>query len=164
METDYMKKNIFRNCFGMFLLFVSVTVQGQTLFYNIKTFGAKGDGVSLDTKAINDAIDAAANAGGGTVYFPAGTYLSFSIHLKSHISIFLDAGSVLLAADSIKDKGRYDEAEPNKFDQYEDYGHSHWHNSLIWGENLIGYFNSWSWNYQWKRIEPECNRTKARRQ
>jgi polygalacturonase len=89
----------------------------------------------VDTKAINDAIDAAAIAGGGTVYFPAGTYLSYSIHLKSHITIFLDAGSVLLAADTVSN-GKYDEAEPNSFDQYQDYGHSHWHNSLIWGENL----------------------------
>ncbi len=113
----------------------SIKLQAQTFFYNIKTYGAKGDGASIDTKAINDAIDAAANAGGGTVYFPAGTYLSYSIHLKSHISLFLDAGSVLLAADSAVG-GKYDEAEPNAFEQYQDYGHDHWHNSLIWGENL----------------------------
>ncbi|RYZ26344.1 MAG: glycoside hydrolase family 28 protein, partial [Chitinophagaceae bacterium] len=65
-------------------------------FYNIKDFGATGNGKTLDTKAINDAIDAAAKAGGGTVYFPAGTYLSFSIHLKSNIAFYLDQGSVLL--------------------------------------------------------------------
>ncbi|MEO7982827.1 MAG: glycoside hydrolase family 28 protein [Bacteroidota bacterium] len=105
------------------------------IFYDVRTYGAKGDGITLDTKFINDAIDAAATAGGGTVYFPAGTYLSFSIRLKSHIAIFLDAGSVLLAADSTVN-GKYDDAEPNAFDQYQDYGHSHWHNSLIWGENL----------------------------
>jgi polygalacturonase len=49
--------------------------------YNVKTFGAKGDGKTLDTAAINKAIDAAAAAGGGTVYFPAGNFLSVSIHL-----------------------------------------------------------------------------------
>lgn len=43
---------------------------------NIRDFGAKGDGKTVDTKAINDAIDAAAKQGGGTVYFPAGTFLS----------------------------------------------------------------------------------------
>ena len=43
----------------------------------------------MDTPAVNKAIAAAAEAGGGTVVFPAGTYLSYSIHLKSHVSLFL---------------------------------------------------------------------------
>jgi polygalacturonase len=73
-------------------------------------YGATGDGKTVDTKAINDAIDAAAKAGGGTVFFPAGTYLSYSIHLKSNISLYLDQGCRLLAADSSAG-GRYDEAE-----------------------------------------------------
>ena len=121
--------------FVVLLLTISIAARANPIYYDVKTYGATGDGKTVDTKAINDAIDAAANAGGGTVYFPAGTYLSFSIHLKSHISIFLDAGSVLLAADSTVN-GKYDDAEPNAFDMYQDYGHSHWHNSLIWGENL----------------------------
>jgi polygalacturonase len=130
-----MSKNIFKYYFLFCTCFFSITAQAKTIFYDVKAFGAKGDGITLDTKAINDAIDTASAAGGGTVYFSAGVYLSFSIHLKSHVSIFLDAGSVLLAADTDAD-GKYDEAEPNSFDQYQDYGHSHWHNSLIWGENL----------------------------
>ena len=125
----------FKYYFLKILFFLSTGISANPIFYDIKDFGAKGDGITLDTKAINDAIDAAAKAGGGTVYFPAGTYLSFSIRLKNHISIFLDAGSVLLAADSTA-IGKYDDAEPNTFDKYQDYGHSHWHNSLIWGENL----------------------------
>ncbi|MEO5682485.1 MAG: glycoside hydrolase family 28 protein [Chitinophagaceae bacterium] len=107
----------------------------QLNFINIKEFGAIGDGKILDTKAINDAIDSASVKGGGTVFFPAGIYLSYSIHLKSNIALYLDQGCVLLAADS-SDKGRYDDAEPNPHNIYQDYGHSHWHNSLIWGENL----------------------------
>src|SRR5690349_17515130 len=110
----------------------------QNNSYNIKDFGATGNGRTVDTKAINDAIDAAAKAGGGTVYFPAGTYVSFSIRLKSNIALYFDQGSVLLAADSTAN-GKYDDAEPNEWGdkfQYQDYGHSHWHNSLIWGENL----------------------------
>ena len=51
-------------------------------FYNVKDYGAKGDGKALDSKAINKAIDAAAKNGGGTVYIPAGNYLSGAIHLK----------------------------------------------------------------------------------
>jgi polygalacturonase len=130
-----MKNKIFKYYPFLLLLVCSITTSASNVFYNIKDFGAKGDGITLDTKAINDAIDAASAAGGGTVYFPAGTFLSFSIHLKSHISLFLDAGSILLAADTTAN-GKYDDAEPNAFDQYQDYGHSHWHNSLIWGENL----------------------------
>jgi polygalacturonase len=106
-----------------------------TTFYNVKRFGAKGDSTSIDTDAINIAIDAASAAGGGTVWFPAGEYLSYSIHLKSNITLYLDNGAYLIAARPYDSLG-YDAAEPNAFDKYQDFGHSHWHNSLIWGENL----------------------------
>src|SRR5437879_4989678 len=66
--------------------------------FNVKAFGAKGDGKALDSPAINRAIDAAAASGGGTVFFPAGTYRSFSVRLKSNITLYFDQGSVLLAA------------------------------------------------------------------
>ena len=65
---------------------------------NIRTFGATGDGTTLDSPAINRAIDAAAAAGGGTVYFPAGVYACYSLRLKTHVSLYLDAGATILAA------------------------------------------------------------------
>jgi len=101
---------------------------------DVRTFGAAGDGRTLDTAAINRAIDAASSAGGGTVYFSAGRYLSTSIHLRSHVALHLDHGAVLEAADP--SVGPYDEPEPNEWDKFQDFGHSHWHNSLIWGEGL----------------------------
>ena len=104
--------------------------------FDIRSFGAKGDGKALDSPAINRAIDAAAAVGGGTVWFSAGTYRSFSIRLKSNVTLYLDQGSVILAADPKDGDGKYDDPEPNQWDQYQDFGHSHWHNSLIWGENL----------------------------
>jgi polygalacturonase len=171
--------------------------------FNVRDHGATGDGHTLDTDAINRAILAADAAGGGTVYFPAGTYLSFSVRLRSRITLHLDRGAVLLAAgdpppgheeilamltaDGILPGGGagdsgsfyagdqfgsddlapapstpppvrpptslnqaleraakpaatagpgYDAPEPNPHDQYQDHGHSHWHNSLIWGEDL----------------------------
>jgi polygalacturonase len=104
-------------------------------FYNVKTFGAKGDGQALDTPAINKTIDTAAAAGGGTVYFPAGNYLSVSIHLKSNIALYLDQGATIIAA-TPSPEVKYDPPEPNEWEAYQDFGHTHWHNSLIWGENL----------------------------
>ena len=67
---------------------------------------------------------------------PGGTYLSFSIRLKSHIALVLEPGATLLAADPADGKGSYDPPEPNEWDAYQDFGHSHWQNSLIWGIGL----------------------------
>ncbi len=112
--------------------------------FDVRQYGATGDGKTLDTPAVNRAIEAAATAGGGLVLFPAGTYLCFSIHLKSNIHLHLDQGATILAADSPLpgqstgyNGGTYDPAEPNTpWNPYQDYGHNHWRNSLIWGEDL----------------------------
>ena len=120
----------------IFLLFLSVQLAfAKPMQYNVRDFGAKGDSKTLDTEAINKAITTASNAGGGTVYFPAGTYLSYSIRLKSHISLYIDQGATILAADPIGNVG-YDAPEKAVNDKFQDFGHSHWQNSLIWGENL----------------------------
>ena len=105
--------------------------------YDVRGFGATGDGKTLDTPAINKTIEAVAAAGGGTVCFPAGTYRCFSIHLKNNVVLYLDQGATILAAET-PDGGRggYDPAEPSSWDQYQDFGHSHWHNSLMWGEGM----------------------------
>ncbi|HMD54758.1 MAG TPA: glycoside hydrolase family 28 protein, partial [Phycisphaerae bacterium] len=102
--------------------------------FNVKNFGATGDGKTLDSPAINKAIDACAAAGGGTVYIPAGTYLSGSIHMKSNINLYIDAGAMILGA--AQDLHAYDPAEAFTGHAYQDGGHTYFHNSLIWGENL----------------------------
>ena len=106
--------------------------------YDVRSFGATGDGKTIDSPAINRAIEAAANAGGGTVLFPTSTYNSFSIRLKSNIALQIMQGATILAADTPADHSDgYDSAESNApWENYQDYGHNHWHNSLIWGENL----------------------------
>lgn len=115
--------------------FLFIGFRFNTSVYDVKDYGASGDGKTLDSPAINKAIEDAAAKGGGTVYFPAGTYLSVSIRLKSNIALYLDQGSTILAADP-KDGYKYDFPEENKWDMYQDFGHTYWHNSLIWGENL----------------------------
>jgi polygalacturonase len=102
--------------------------------FNVRDFGATGDGKTLDSPAINRAIDAAATAGGGTVWVTAGTYLSGSIHLKSNIHLLIDVGATILGAP--QSMNAYDETEPYSFGGYQDGGHCYFHNSLIWGENL----------------------------
>ncbi len=112
--------------------------------FDVRRFGATGDGKTVDTPAVNRAMEAAAAAGGGLVLFPAGTYLCFSIRLKSNVHLHLEQGAAILAADSPKpgeatgyNGGTYDAAEPNTaWDAYQDYGHNHWHNSLLWGEDI----------------------------
>lgn len=101
--------------------------------FNVKDFGAKGDGVTLDSPAINAAIEEAVANGGGQVYLPAGTYLSGSIRLKSNIDLHLSPGCVIKAAPaSMK---AYDESESfGGFPEYQDGGHTYFHNSLIWAE------------------------------
>jgi polygalacturonase len=96
---------------------------------DITAFGARDGAVSTD--AIRASV-AAAQAG-DTVRIPAGRFLSFSVALKSHLHIHLAAGAVLEAADPALHGGRYNEAEPNPWDLYQDFGHSHWQNSLLWG-------------------------------
>lgn len=103
--------------------------------YDVTRYGAKGNGTAIDSPAINKAISAAAANGGGTVYVPAGTYACYSIRLASHIHLYLEKGAVILAAEPTEKTG-YDLPEPNPDNKFQDFGHSHWQNSLIWGMGL----------------------------
>jgi polygalacturonase len=119
----------------------SVPGAGTKAVFDVKLYGVVGDGATIDTPAINKAIEAAYSAGGGTVRFPAGTYACYSIHLKSNVVLYLEPGATILAA-SVPEGGStsgsyYDAPESNKpWENYQDFGHNHWHNSLIWGENI----------------------------
>jgi len=66
--------------------------------FDVREFGATGNGTTLDTKAIQSALDACGHAGGGTVQFPAGTYLSQPLTLHSQTTVLLEAGATLLAS------------------------------------------------------------------
>ena len=140
---------LIQHCFGVLCVAASALAAATTVHaaspeagpavrdaFDVKAFGAAGDGKTIDTPAIDKAIEAAAAAGGGSVRFPAGNYLCYSIHLRSHITLCLDAGATIVAAETPASGGGYDPPEPNAWDKFQDFGHSHWHNSLIWGEDL----------------------------
>jgi len=100
--------------------------------FNVRDFGAKADGKVNDAPAINKAIEKCNATGGGTVFIPAGIYAAGSIHLKSNVTLSLDAGAVLKAL-----AGAMDPWEPNPNDRgLMDAAYYHWQASLIWGEDL----------------------------
>jgi len=131
-----MRKEIF-----IFYLFVWVILAAcnkpdkpdRPQIYNVCDFGAVGDGSTLNSVAINRAIDSCHNQGGGIVFFPEGIYLSGSIRLKSNVTLEISSGSTLLGASN--DIGAYDEYEENPWEAYQDFGHNHFRNALIWAEN-----------------------------
>ena len=100
--------------------------------YDVRDYGAKGDGKALDHVAINKAIEAATKDGGGQVLLSAGTYLCGSIRLKSNVDLHLMAGAKILAAPA--EMKAYDESEVFGGREYQDGGHTYFHNSLIWAE------------------------------
>ena len=71
--------------------------------FDVREFGARGDGANLDTEAIQKALDACGKAGGGTVKFPAGTYLSQPLKIRNQTTVLLDPGATLLASTNQSD-------------------------------------------------------------
>ena len=94
-----MQKNNLNNLF-LPIIFFSIlfnSCNNSAVVYNVKEYGAIGDGKTFDTNAINTAISACSEAGGGTVLFPSdGTYLTGSIHLKSNIIYYIEKGATII--------------------------------------------------------------------
>lgn len=125
-------KNLFKIIFV--LAFVLSSCGGSKVF-NICEYGAVGDGVTIDSDAIDKAIEAAAEAGGGVVRVPEGIYACHTIHLANNVDLLIEEGAVIKAASHTIGAG-YDAPEENPFNAYQDFGHSHWCNSLIYGIGL----------------------------
>jgi polygalacturonase len=100
--------------------------------FNVRQFGAKGDGLAKETKAIQAAIDAA-GAFGGTVYFPPGKYLSGTVRLKSQVTLFLDAGATLAAS---PDKEDFDPYEKLNFKSFSDDETTDFHYALVRAQDV----------------------------
>ncbi|MBN1451233.1 MAG: glycoside hydrolase family 28 protein [Anaerolineales bacterium] len=76
---------------------------GQASIFNVREHGAMGDGQTLDSRAIQSAIDSCAALGGGTVYLPAGQFLTGSLFLRDNITLRLDSGAVILGSENPDD-------------------------------------------------------------
>ena len=118
----------------LFWALIAVALCPAQRVYDVCDFGAKGNGVHTDSPAINAAIEQATREGGGTVKLPTGVYPCYSIQMKSNITLLLDSGAIVKAAMPTAEE-TYDLPEDNP-SQYQDFGHSHWKNSLIWGIGL----------------------------
>lgn len=99
--------------------------------FDVREHGAAGDGKTLDTAAINKAVEACAQAGGGQVRFGPGRYLSATVHLKSHVLLLLEPGAVLVGA---PDPNSYQQPRVPAFMPEARWGK--WHRALILGDGL----------------------------
>jgi polygalacturonase len=104
----------------------------EPFHFNVQQFGAKGDGITKETAAVQSAIDACAAQNGGTVYFPAGVYICGSLHLKSHVALFLDHGATIKASPDNQD---FDPCETLDFKNAADHETSFFHFALLWAED-----------------------------
>jgi len=107
------------------------TIAAGSGVFSVRDYGATGDGKTLDTMAINKAIEACAAAGSGQVLFPPGRYLSGTVHLKSHVSLFLEAGATLVGTTELD---KYQKPTIPSFMPEAKWGK--WHRALILGDGL----------------------------
>ena len=87
----------------IFIMGVMMAVVATSRTFDMKQLGADAKGIKPCTKLINQTIEKAASEGGGTIYFPAGTYLTATIHMKSNITLYVESGAVLRFSDRFED-------------------------------------------------------------
>jgi hypothetical protein len=105
--------------------------EGGPHTFNVADYGAAGDGVAPDTEPIHQAVEACARAGGGEVVFPAGKYLSGTIHLRSRVALWFSAGARLIGTTNLTE---YRQPKPPAFMPEANWGK--WHRGLLVGENV----------------------------
>ena len=99
--------------------------------FDIRSHGAKGDGVTPDTAAIQAALDTCRDAGGGTVVFPQGHYLSGTIHLRSKVGLWFEAGATLVGTTNLTEY-----RQPAVPDFMPEAKWGKWHRALLLGEGI----------------------------
>ena len=113
----------------LFIFFIPAGILADPPSFNVLKYGAKKDGTTLNTRSIQKTIDACYASGGGTVYFPAGEYLSGTIYLKSNVGLFFDAGAILLGSTELSDY-------PVTISKVRSYTDNYTNKSLIYAEDL----------------------------
>ncbi|MGJ8653100.1 MAG: glycoside hydrolase family 28 protein [Opitutaceae bacterium] len=88
---------------AMFSVLPVTAAEHATQLFNVREYGAAGDGVTLDTKAIQSTIDACTEAGGGKVWVPAGQYVIGTVEIKSKVTLSLDYGAELWGSQNRQD-------------------------------------------------------------
>lgn len=121
-------KQIYR--FLLLVISLAPTAYSAGVF-DVRDYKATGDGTTLDTSAIQKAVDQCAKAGGGQVLFPPGRYLSGTIHLKSHVTLYLEAGAMLVGTKRLDE---YRHSTPPAFLPEAKWGK--WHRALILGDGV----------------------------
>ncbi|MBQ7037034.1 MAG: right-handed parallel beta-helix repeat-containing protein [Clostridia bacterium] len=102
--------------------------------YNVRDYGARGDGVTLDHKSIQKAIDDCAKNGGGTVCIPPGDYVCGTMHFKSHVHIIIEKGATIYGSKDVSDFDPKEENPSNAL--YQDVSHSYFHHSLFHADEV----------------------------
>jgi len=146
--------------FGINIFMEVAQSETSRVLYNILDYGAKNDGHTKNTLVIKNAINAASEKGGGTIYFPAGVYFTGSIHLKSNITLYIDAGAVIKFSQDFNDylpmvRTRWEGTEVTNFSA-PIYGYR-LENIAIRGRGLIDGNGSawWDFRKEYSEINPE---------
>lgn len=99
--------------------------------WSVRSHGAKGDGTTSDTAALQAALDACRDAGGGQVVLPAGRYLAGTIHLRSKVALWFEAGATLVGTTNLSEY-----RQPAVPDFMPEAKWGKWHRALLLGENV----------------------------
>ncbi len=151
-------KRVLTACCMLMAVTVSLAASpGSRPVYDVRDYGAAGDGLAKDTRAIQRAVDEANAAGGGQVYFSPGKYLSGTIILKSGVTLYLETGATLLGSTDTLDYPRY---RP----EFKSYTDNYFSQALIYAENQReigiagrGTIDGQGEHFQWKEYRNRPN-------
>ena len=128
--------------YSLFILFLfgfvlnintEILAQQSPAVFNVKKYGVRGDEKTVNTQAMNKAVDACAAAGGGTVVVPAGTYLTGTIQMKSHVTLLLEKGAIIKGVTDLDAYVSYVPTPDRDMDKYDNAHKTRWNRALILG-------------------------------